>query len=212
MSAGLAPTPPDVDRVDSLAARLRSLDSVADARRAGDWLLVVPRAAGIATLRRHGKAALVAEWRVALSGVDDLSALHWRILEALPAAGSEDERRCLQPLRSPLLGPVECPAQGAVRCALGVPLDLAVFDGHFPSIPIVPAVVQIGWAVDCLRAYLQPRAQFAGIALAKFRRLMRPGMAMTLALDLDGHRVHFEYGSSGGTVSMGRLLLEAAHG
>jgi 3-hydroxymyristoyl/3-hydroxydecanoyl-(acyl carrier protein) dehydratase len=211
VSVGLAPTPPDIDRADSLADRLRSLAGVADARRIADWLLVVPRAAGVATLRRRGKAALVAEWRAALPGRDDSSGLQWRILESLPEAGSDEERRCLLPARSPLRGAVEFSTAGAVRCTLGVPLDLAVFEGHFQSIPVVPAVVQIGWAFEHLQAHLRPQARFAGIVSAKFRRLMRPGMPLTLALELSGERVHFEYLCQGSSVSAGRLLLETAH-
>jgi 3-hydroxymyristoyl/3-hydroxydecanoyl-(acyl carrier protein) dehydratase len=137
---------------------------------------------------------------------------HWRILEVLPAAGSEDEQRCLQPLRSPHYGTVEFSSPGAMRCALRVPLDLAVFEGHFRSIPVVPAVLQIGWAVDRLQAHLRPQARFAGIASAKFRHLMQPGMALTLALELDGERAQFEYCNGGAAVSSGRLLLESAHG
>lgn len=212
MSAGLAPTSPDLDRADSLADRLGSLATVAAWRRVGDWVLVVPSTAGSATLRRYGKAVLVAEWRGALAGIDDPGALRWRILEALPAPGSEAEARCLRPITVPILGDLAFPADGSLCCSLRVPLDLAVFEGHFPAIPIVPAVVQVGWAVHLLQAHLWPRTHVVGITLAKFRRLMRPGMALTLTIELAGERARFDYCSRGAPVSAGRLLLEVAHG
>ena len=212
MSAGLATASADLDRADCLAIRLLSLESIAAARRVGDFMLIVPRDAAARTLRRHGKDALVAQWRESL-GEEALSpVLHWRILEALPAAGSDAERRALLPIRGPLLGEIVRPAPDTLRCDLRVPFDLDVFAGHFASIPIVPAVLQVGWAVDLLRSHLHADARFAGLASAKFRRVMHPGMALTLALTRDGDRAQFEYVSGESLVSTGRLLFEAGHG
>ena len=175
-------------------------------------MLVVPRDVAARALRRHGKAALVAQWRETLGDGTLPQALRWRILEALPAPGSDEERRALLPVRGPHLGEIVRPAPNTLRCDLRVPFDLAVFEGHFASIPIVPAVLQVGWAVDLLRLHLHADARFAGIASAKFRRVMHPGMALTLALTRDGDRARFEYGSGGALVSTGRLLFEAGHG
>ena len=215
MSAGLAQASADDDRAAAIAQSLRSHECVDDARLAGDWLLMVPSERGAGVLRRYGKAALLERCRAALPGSQaELAArLRWRLLESLPAAGSSVEAACMQPIRQPTVRALEALAAGSLRCEFRVPFDLAVFEGHFPVIPVVPAVTQIGWALDLARQHLGCGGRVAGIVGAKFRRLMQPGMPLVLMLEIPPgrDRLRFEYCTAGAPVSTGRLALVAAN-
>jgi 3-hydroxymyristoyl/3-hydroxydecanoyl-(acyl carrier protein) dehydratase len=115
---------------------------------------------------------------------------------------------------SPLVEAIERQGDSALLCRLLVPHDLAIFSGHFPAMPIVPGVMQIGWAVDLARAHLGAHGRFKGIRTAKFRRIVRPGMQLELALDLrrKAGLLHFDYRLRGSTVTSGGVLLEDDHG
>ena len=204
MSASLAyPTP--------LEARVCSHGWVADARQFGRWMMVVPNATGVRVLRRHGKRHLVAVWQ-GLVGAEWPAAtcpLEWRLLETLPRPGSEAEARCSEPVRSPLVTGLERRGACGLGCRVRVPYDLAIFDGHFPTIPILPGVVQIDWAVDLARAHLRIAGRFKGIAATKFRRLVQPGMNLDLTLEHrpESGELRFEYLLGTALASTGRVLF-----
>lgn len=207
MSASLAhPTP--------LEARVCSHEWVADARQFGRWMLVVPNSTGVRILRRHGKMHLVAVWQ-GLVGAEwpaATAALEWRLLETLPPPGSEAEARCSEPVRSPLVTGLERRGACGLGCRVRVPYDLAIFDGHFPTIPILPGVVQVDWAVELARAHLQIAGRFKGIAATKFRRLVRPGMSLDLTLEhrRESGELRFEYLLGNALASIGRVLFRDA--
>ena len=97
-------------------------------------------------------------------------------------------------------------------CRVRVPYDLAIFDGHFPTIPILPGVVQVDWAVDLARAHLRVDGQFKGITATKFRRLVRPGMELALTLEHrpESGELRFEYLLGDAMASTGRVLFRDA--
>ena len=207
MSASLAyPTP--------LEARVCSHEWVADARQFGRLMLVVPNAAGVRILLRHGKRHLVAAWqgRVGTESLAATPSLEWRLLETLPPPGSEVEARCSEPVRSPLVTGLERRGACGLGCRVRVPYDLVIFDGHFPTIPILPGVVQVDWAVDLARAHLRIAGPFKGIAATKFRRLVRPGMTLDLTLEYrpESGELRFEYRRGEALVSTGRVLFQGA--
>ena len=204
MSACLTnPTPVEV--------RVRSHEWVADARLVGRWMLVVPSAAGVRILARYGKRQLVAAWQEYVGGGPSVAAdfLEWRLLEALPPPDSAAESRCSEPVRSPIVTDLQRRGACALECRVRVPYDLAIFLGHFPSLPIVPGVVQVDWAVNIARAHLQLHGEFKGITATKFRRLVRPGMELALTLE---HRpepgeLRFEYLLGHDLASTGRVFF-----
>jgi hypothetical protein len=197
-----------------LEARVCSHAWVADARLSGRWMLVVPSPAGLRVLRRHGKRHLLAEWQRGIGPDPSVAtaALDWRLVETLPLPGSEAEASCRKPVRNPLVSELQRVGVHGLSCRVRVPYDLEIFDGHFPTIPILPGVVQVGWAVDLARAHLQAAGRFMGVTATKFRRLVRPGMALALTLE---HRpelaeLRFEYLLEDALVSIGRVLFRGA--
>jgi hypothetical protein len=197
-----------------LEARICSHEWVADARQVGRWMLVVPNAAGARILRRHGKTHLVAAWqgRVGMESLAATFPLEWRLLETLPHPGSEAEARCSVPVRSPLVTGLQRHGACGLGCGVRVPFDLAVFDGHFPTIPILPGVVQVAWAMDLARTHLQVGGSFRGITATKFRRLVQPGMSLALTLEYQPEtgELRFEYLLAEALVSIGRVLFGGA--
>ena len=203
-------------RADStpLEAWIRSHEWVTDARQFGRLMLVVPSATGARALRRNGKRHLVAEWRrgIDTEPFDVTASLQWRLLESLPRPGSEAEARCSLPVRGPLVTGLQRHGPCGLGCDVRVPYDLAIFGGHFPTIPILPGVVQVDWAVNLARTHLRMGGQFKGITATKFRRLVRPGMDLTLTLEhrAESGELRFEYLFGEVLASVGRVLFRAA--
>ena len=198
----------------TLEARVCSHEWVADARQLGRWMLVVPNPTGAQALCRHGRKRLVAAWQDHV-GTESLAAaapLEWRLLESLPPRGSEAEARCSEPIRSPLVTCLQRRGADGLECRVRVPYDLAVFDGHFPAIPILPGVVQVDWAVALAHAHWRMKGRFKGVTATKFRRLVQPGMSLALALEHlpESGEMRFEYRLGEALVSTGRVLFRGA--
>ena len=97
-------------------------------------------------------------------------------------------------------------------------LDLLVaadnpwFEGHFPGQPILPGVVQIGWAVHfaCELHGFKPGA--TALEQIKFKRPILPGAQMTLHLTRgkDGRKLRYEYRDAATIYSSGTLNFGAA--
>lgn len=180
-----------------------------------DGLLLRPSAEGIAALHQLGRATWVAHLGVALS----LPAppARWRLADAPLAALSPTQRSALLQADRPLLPHVlqeTCNADGSLQLRLCVPLELAHFDGHFPAAPVLPGVVQLGWALALAAPRLGTAADCREFEALKFQQLLRPGDEVELHLRWDAARgkLHFAYRHDGQAYSSGRLLLEHAHG
>lgn len=227
MSPVLAiPEEPD-HRLDDIAARLKAHDWVRDAlalaaasggarRATKTTVLVVPSAAGVRVLRTRGKRRLVAEWEHDLirHRLGAAASLEWRLVEE-PAVGPQDLARVEhRPAWMPIVSDVvPDPAGGGLDCRLRIPYDMAIFRGHFPTAPIVPGVMQVGWAVELARAHGLASGPLTGIGATKFRRVLRPGMYLDARLERDARlgQVHFRYTCGETMVSTGRLQFGAGH-
>jgi 3-hydroxymyristoyl/3-hydroxydecanoyl-(acyl carrier protein) dehydratase len=222
------PQEPD-HRLDDIAARLKAHDWVQDAlalaaaartgggpRATKTTVLVVPSAAGVRVLRTRGKPHLVAEWEHDLvrHQLGTAAAIEWRLVEELAAGPQDLEHVDVRPAWMPIVSDV-VPDLGAggLDCRLRVPYDMAIFRGHFPSAPIVPGVLQVGWAIELAGAHGLAVGPMTGIAAAKFRRVLRPGMCLDARLERGPHpgQVHFRYTCGDTVVATGRLQFGAAH-
>jgi hypothetical protein len=177
-------------------------------------MLVVPSPAGVRILTRYGKRHLVAAWQENVGSRPAIATdlLEWRLLDALPPPESAAESRCSEPVRNPIVSDLQRRGACELACRVRVPYDLAIFDGHFPSIPILPGVVQVDWAVQVARAHLGLGGRFKGITATKFRRLVRPGMELALTLEHrpDSGELRFEYVLGDALASIGRVLFRDA--
>lgn len=167
---------------------------------------VVPSDAGLAVLRARGKAALVGELAAAAPGLPADPA-SWRLVEDLALAALDDDDR----RNRPRVRTLEVRGGSELQARLLVPFDLALFAGHFPTIPLLPGMSQVAWAVDIARAHLPGVGPLAGILAAKFRRLVRPGMQLQLDVQWSAAagELQFEYRHGAEAASTGRLRVQA---
>jgi len=100
-------------------------------------------------------------------------------------------------------------AQGQLRLHFLVPETVAYFEGHFPHCPVLPGVVQVGWAIEFARLHIPFSGRFRSLSAVKFMRVIQPNAAVTLRLAADADRrlLGFEYSISGEPCSSGRVLF-----
>jgi 3-hydroxyacyl-[acyl-carrier-protein] dehydratase len=108
----------------------------------------------------------------------------------------------------------ETRAGDTVTLRVQVPADLAHFDGHFPGTPIVPGVLQIGWALAFASSRLGTSPDCAHVEGLKFQHLLRPGDIATLTLrhEATTRTLHFGCREGERAYASGRLRVEATHG
>ena len=94
---------------------------------------------------------------------------------------------------------------------LRVPADLACWPGHFPELPVVPGVLQIGWVVQAAERWLGPGPVLERIEGLKFKSLLRPDQCFRLALEWDEARRTLRFRLFDGDMifSTGRLVPAA---
>lgn len=82
---------------------------------------------------------------------------------------------------------------GQLRVELRVPADSPWFEGHFPGHPILPGVVQIGWAATLASAWIGSDVPPVRLTRIKFKHPLGPGARLSLVLYRKDERVVFEY-------------------
>lgn len=85
-----------------------------------------------------------------------------------------------------------------VQLSISVPKDLLYFQGHFPSIQILPGVVQVDWAIHFAHQYFTMPCHFASMELIKFQHIIHPGQTLALELDYspEKSKLRFSYNSA----------------
>lgn len=93
---------------------------------------------------------------------------------------------------------------------LDISSDIVFFRGHFPGLPILPGVVQLGWAVEMAKPLIAS-GSFAAVRRLKFMRPITSDRKLTLTLSLaDDHaQVKFKYFNEFFVYSSGRILFRA---
>jgi 3-hydroxymyristoyl/3-hydroxydecanoyl-(acyl carrier protein) dehydratase len=115
----------------------------------------------------------------------------------------------LAPLpRTPTLLAVVHDGPLAATLRLTVPFELAIYQGHFPTVPIVPGALLTGWAATFAREHAGWPHRALVVPQVKFRRIVQPGyeLQLTLQRDAASQRLDFSYRSAGGLHSQGTLL------
>jgi len=90
----------------------------------------------------------------------------------------------------------------SVELHLEVSPRLTYFEGHFPTYPILPGVVQIDWAVRLADRYLDTSIGAARAFRVKFRAPIGPGL-LHLRLTRHAGKLGFEYRRGADVVSSG---------
>lgn len=92
---------------------------------------------------------------------------------------------------------------------LYLPANLLWFDGHFPGEPVLPAVVQVDWAVHYGRDLGCDPRKFVGMPRLKFKVVIPPESELKLSLGWKNLRLKFSYSSQPVTHSEGTLAFSA---
>ena len=90
-----------------------------------------------------------------------------------------------------------------------VPETNRYFEGHFPDCPLLPGVVQVGWAIELARLHIPLTGRFRSLVAVKFMRVIQPNAAITLRLASDAtlRELSFEYRLGDEPCSGGRVLF-----
>ncbi len=84
---------------------------------------------------------------------------------------------------------------------------LSYFQGHFPGQPILPGVVQSGWAVLYGHRYLGLPEHIQALEVLKYRKVIQPGDEITLNLQKKpSGKLVFQYTKGDDVLSSGRLV------
>ncbi len=179
---------------------------------------VVPSQAGRVALDELGKVELSRALGDHLAGFFDRVLLPraWRFVDALPrSAQGKLPASAVRALfgaqaDSPVLEPIveaESTSDGVIERRCVVPSDLAYFEGHFDSFPIVAGVVQLRWVVEAARALSGEAPRVAAIEGLKFKQPLTPGDRFEMRVEHAGGKIRFAITRDGETLSCGRLVL-----
>ncbi|MEQ1440495.1 hypothetical protein AAG565_14140 [Fontimonas sp. SYSU GA230001] len=98
-----------------------------------------------------------------------------------------------------------------VELRIRIEPSLDVFPDHFPEYPMLPGVVQLGWAVRAAQRECGMPGELARLSGLKFMQPLRPGDRLTLRLEkLGAQDVAFSYVAGATVHSSGRLRFNAA--
>jgi len=83
------------------------------------------------------------------------------------------------------------------------------FSGHFPNNPVLPGVAQLKMVLDLLARRGYGNIRLAGLSRVKFRRLVRPGEMLDIAVTsgADENRLNFTITCGDETVCSGKMLI-----
>ncbi|MCP4905958.1 MAG: hypothetical protein GY910_13360, partial [bacterium] len=184
---------------------------------------LVPSDQGRRFIANDDSPALAREIRTHLANAWD-PVLHprlWRFVEELPenAQGKVTREMLLALFETPGKQedrlPNESPAileelrgRNFVERACAVPVDLACLPGHFPGHPVVPAVLQLGWAVEVAGELLGTRPRLVGAPTLKFLEPLQPGQTFRIRVQqVDPTSLDVRLWKESSVVAQGRLKI-----
>lgn len=96
--------------------------------------------------------------------------------------------------------------------SLRIPPGLSYFEGHFTGQPILPGVVQVGWAIALAAETFSIPTVTGGLRKIKFNHVIEPAdeLELSLALDRAKLRLSYAYSRDGERMSSGDVQLEEA--
>jgi 3-hydroxymyristoyl/3-hydroxydecanoyl-(acyl carrier protein) dehydratase len=222
-----------IDRIVKLEGKRVSLPEVEAVLQEDDWVMdahtlviernrqvvaavIVLTETGIAELVESGQQNLFRRLRARLSRRLPAVAIPrlWRVMGALPrnAQGKLVRARMENLFGSRRLPMVLGESYSEVGCALTLFIDRSspYFEGHFSQAAVLPGVVQIMWAEQFARDYVDLVGEFSSMQKVKFKDIVSPGAVLTLSLNYDASKgqLDFRYESTRSQHSQGRLRYE----
>ncbi len=175
-----------VNQAAALSACFANHTWLAQAHVGRTGALLLLNTTGIAELRRNGRKALLDHLHAHLL-THDIEPVHLRMLDqAHDDLDTPTIDRLLALPRQDRAIPLREHAQdGRWTLALQLPLELIHFDGHFPQAPVLPGVLQVGWALALAAPRLGTSMHCREMEALKFQRLLRPGDCIELSLHLE---------------------------
>jgi 3-hydroxymyristoyl/3-hydroxydecanoyl-(acyl carrier protein) dehydratase len=175
--------------------------------------------AGARRMKEQGRNAFIRQLRRDLADSFDAVTLprKWLFVGSLPltAQGKVDQALLTALMNTdsrtlPKVLALETEA-GGVGLQIRVPKELRYFPDHFPEFPLLPGVVQIGWAEHFGKLFFPVKTPFSQLEAVKFGKMIRPHDELHLRLewrDAAG-KLHFQYGAGDHVCSSGRLVYGA---
>jgi 3-hydroxymyristoyl/3-hydroxydecanoyl-(acyl carrier protein) dehydratase len=204
----------------ALSACLTGHPWLAQVHAGSSGALLLLSASGHAELRRHGRQSLLDHLQTHLVAHATEPAQHLRLLDTAPDEldVSTIDRWLLAPRPDRVTPLIEQAQDDRWTLTLQLPLELIHFDGHFPQAPVLPGVLQVGWALALAAPRLGTSMHCREMEALKFQRLLHPGDCIELTLhfetdpqDATRGKLHFAYRLDGEHCSSGRLKVERAH-
>jgi 3-hydroxymyristoyl/3-hydroxydecanoyl-(acyl carrier protein) dehydratase len=179
----------------------------------GAFLAAALSEAGQELIFAHGRTAFRQQLiKSCAAGSDHAAAsIHeWIFVDEaiLSAADRNDQiQALLQDRQSPCLPDVIAHnvSGDSAEYLFDIPAGLTWFDGHFPGDPMLPAVVQVDWAIHFGQRLGFNPDRFAGFARLKFMAVIVPDTLIRLSLVTSGAALRFVYRSATGLHSKGTV-------
>lgn len=202
--------------------RLQAAPGLADSRvvvlsgqRAVLAAVVVLDRSGRERLDAEGKRATTLRLRAWLADHVDPIALprRWRFVDALPldARGKTSERALVDLFRAAMPTPQWLASESNhAAIELSVEAELVVFDGHFPTTPVLPGVALLDWVIRLARQAFAIEGPCLRMDALKFQHIVQPGAVLTLELDwkTDPRVLDFRYRSATSLHASGKLHFD----
>jgi 3-hydroxymyristoyl/3-hydroxydecanoyl-(acyl carrier protein) dehydratase len=92
---------------------------------------------------------------------------------------------------------------------LRVPADLSALEGHFPGVPLVAGVVQLGWVLEAASALSGRSVEATRFEGLRFRDALAPEQELRLAVELSeaGDLARFQLDAGARIFAAGRVRL-----
>lgn len=171
---------------------------------------------GTARLQEQGRNTLIKHLRSTLAGSFEAVSLprKWLFMNSLPqtAQGKVNQRQLTALMNTdtqnfPKVLAADINA-ASVRLKIGVPKELSYFPDHFPEFPLLPGVVQIGWAEHLGKIFFPVTAPFSHMEVIKFNKMIHPNDELELRLEWReaSGKLVFQYSRGAESCSSGRLV------
>lgn len=170
---------------------------------------------GVDVLTRKGKKSLIAQLKLALKPYLETVAIprRWRFVSTFPTntQGKVTTRLLTalfvekQPKYPQVLNVSK--QEKAVQLQCYIPRNLLYFDGHFDAQGVLPGVVQVHWATELAKQYLNFSGGFQALEKIKFQKVIFPDevVALKLAFNTESKKLTFSYQSGDEIFSSGKI-------